>query len=174
MARLRGTTGTPQPSLLSSLRCPVVSFDAGPASSSWHLRRGAIPWLLPLRPCARKPAHSGLPGRLLRGRAVPAFAARWCEFEFRKSSRSPLVQNPHQRNNLFPRGMSFKPMSRRSRSLPSRIMFGASCRARVMSCRCQALSPCGKRDFELQFLMRTNPASFDFWVSHQMGMPNRF
>jgi hypothetical protein len=86
----------------------------------------------------------------------------------------PWFKNPHQRNNLFPRGMSFKPMSRRSRSLPSRIMFGASCRARVMSCRCQALSPCGKRDFELQFLMRTNPASFDFWVSHQMGMPNRF
>ena len=88
-----GVAGTVSPNLLA--RAPI-SFDAAPASFSWHLRCDATPWPLRRCPCSRKPRHFARPGQWLHGRASRASAVRSSESSSQIPCRSPDVPSPSE------------------------------------------------------------------------------
>ena len=88
-----GVAGTVSPNLLASA---PISFDAAPASFSWHLRCDATPWPLRRCPCSRKPRHFARPGQWLHGRASRASAVRSSESSSQIPCRSPDVPSPSE------------------------------------------------------------------------------
>ena len=88
-----GVAGTVSPNLPANAS---ISFDAAPASFSWHLRCGATPWPLRRCPCPRKRQHFGRPGQSLHGRASRASAARSNESSSQIPCRSPDVPSPSE------------------------------------------------------------------------------